>query len=70
LCLSAVLLVLLVASDRSVRADADLVPPVRVLGVVPTLKLKKAPKKLRAVATRRAIAATAGTALPAPSGAK
>jgi uncharacterized protein involved in exopolysaccharide biosynthesis len=68
--LSAMLLVLLVASDRSVRSEADLAPGLRVLGVVPTLKLKRVPKQLRGVATRRAIGAIAGTALPASSGAE
>jgi hypothetical protein len=70
LALSALLMVLLVAGDRSIRSESDLAPSLRVLGVVPTLKLKRAPKKLGAVATRRAIATVAGTALPAPGGAR
>jgi hypothetical protein len=68
--LSAALLVVLVAGDRSVRSESDLAPGVRVLGVVPSFKLKRIPRKLRTVATRRAIGAAAGTALPAPVGAK
>lgn len=69
--IAAGLLVVLVAGDRSVRRDADLQPPVRVLGVVPTLKLKqRVPKPIRAAATRRAIGFVAGTALPAPRGTK
>jgi uncharacterized protein involved in exopolysaccharide biosynthesis len=70
LTLSALLLVVLVASDRSVRTEADLASGMRVVGVLPNLKIKRMPKKLRAVATRRAIGAVAGTALPAPGGAK
>ena len=69
--LSGVLLVILVAGDRTVRRDADLVPPVRILGVVPELKLKqRMPKPLKGMATRRAIGFVAGAALPAPKGAK
>jgi uncharacterized protein involved in exopolysaccharide biosynthesis len=67
---SALLLVLLVASDRSVRSEADLAAGLRVAGIVPNLKVKRAPKQFRGLATRRAIGAVAGTALPAPSGAK
>jgi hypothetical protein len=62
------LLVILVASDRSLRSDADVLPGVRVLGTVPGLRLKRVPKQLRAVATRRAIGAPAGAALPAAGG--
>jgi capsular polysaccharide biosynthesis protein len=69
LALSALLLVLLVAGDRSVRSELDLAPGVRSLGTIPVLRLKNVPKNLRAVATRRAIGATAGMALPA-AGAK
>jgi hypothetical protein len=70
--LSSILLVLFVAGDRTARADADLAQRLRVLGSVPMLKVKlhRAPKGLRAVAARRAIGSAAGTALPAPSGAK
>ncbi|HLZ31291.1 MAG TPA: hypothetical protein VKV73_28575 [Chloroflexota bacterium] len=63
--LTGVLLVLLVAGDRSVRSELDLAPGLRVLGLVPALNLKNVPKKLRSGATRRAIGATAGMALPA-----
>ncbi|MBV9354862.1 MAG: hypothetical protein JO023_04985 [Chloroflexi bacterium] len=69
--LSCMMLVLLVASDRSMRAEQDAtVGGVRVLGAVPMLRLKRVPKQLRAVATRRAMGAPAGTALPSPSGAR
>jgi len=70
LALSGVLLVLLVATDRSVRSETDLGSGMRVVGTLPTLKLKRVPKQLRPVATRRAIGAVAGTALPAAGGAK
>ena len=68
LVLSAVLLVLLMASDRSVRSEADLGQSVRVLGVVPRLKLKRLPKRAGPDVARRAIGFVAGSALPAPSG--
>jgi capsular polysaccharide biosynthesis protein len=68
--LTGMLLVLLVASDRSVRSEQDLAPGIRVLGTVPMLQLKSIPKKLRSGATRRAIGAPAGMALPLPGGAK
>jgi uncharacterized protein involved in exopolysaccharide biosynthesis len=69
--ISGTLLVLLVAGDRSVRRESDLQPPVRVLGVVPALRVKqRLPKPVRSAATRRAIGFAAGTALPAPKGAK
>lgn len=68
--LTAMLLVLLVASDRSVRSEVDLAPGLRVLGTVPSLRLKRVPKKLRSVATRRAIGAPAGMALPPYGGAR
>jgi uncharacterized protein involved in exopolysaccharide biosynthesis len=67
--LMGLLLALLVASDRSVRSDVDLAPGLRLLGTVPLLQVKRVPKSLRDGATRRAIGAAAGTALPAPSGA-
>jgi hypothetical protein len=66
----AMLLVVLVASDRSVRYESDLTPGLRVVGTVPSLKVRRVPKRLRSVATRRAIGAIAGTALPAPGGVK
>jgi uncharacterized protein involved in exopolysaccharide biosynthesis len=70
--LSAVLLVLLAASDRSVRSERELGAGVRVLGEVPKLALKRRrlPKHLKTDATRRAIGFVAGAALPAPGGAK
>jgi uncharacterized protein involved in exopolysaccharide biosynthesis len=70
--LSLVLLVLLVAGDRTVRSEADLPNGARVLGAVPQLKLKlnKLPKAARRDAMRRAIGFVAGTALPAPTGSK
>jgi hypothetical protein len=69
--LSGMLLVLLVTSDRSVRSELDLTAGgFRVLGTVPSLRLKRMPKQLRSVATRRAIGAAAGTALPSPTGAR
>jgi uncharacterized protein involved in exopolysaccharide biosynthesis len=69
--LSGIVLVLLVASDRSIRQEADLQPPVRVLGALPMLKLKqRVPKSIRGSATRRAIGFVAGTALPAPRGSR
>lgn len=69
---STVLLVIILASDRSVRAETDLVPPVRVLGIVPNLMLKRLPKRERASAIRRAMGFPAGSALmlPAPKGTK
>ncbi|HEX8969715.1 MAG TPA: hypothetical protein VF937_17665 [Chloroflexota bacterium] len=66
--LSGMLLVMLVATDRTVRSEADLAAGLRVLGTVPMLRLKRLPKELRAVGTRRAIGAVAGAALPAPTG--
>lgn len=70
--LSLVLLVLLVAGDRTVRSEGDLPNGARVLGAVPHLKLnlKKVPKGDRRDAMRRAIGFVAGTALPAPTGSK
>jgi len=65
--LSAILLVMMVAGDRSVRSESEVAPGLRVLGVVPFLTLKRVPKPLRGVATRRAIGALAGMALPAPA---
>jgi uncharacterized protein involved in exopolysaccharide biosynthesis len=67
--LSTIVLVFLVATDRSIRTENDLVPPVRVLGTLPMLKVKqRLPKAVRASATRRAIGFVAGSALPAPRG--
>jgi uncharacterized protein involved in exopolysaccharide biosynthesis len=70
--ISLVLLVLLVAADRSVRSESDLPNGARVLGAVPYLKLnlRKLPKSARRDAMRRAVGFVAGTALPAPGGSK
>lgn len=69
--LSAAMLVLLTAGDRSVRYEMDLSPPLRVLGVVPHLNVKRLPKKVRPSTARGAIGFTAGAAaLPTPGGAK
>jgi hypothetical protein len=68
--LSSVLLVLFVAADRSARGESDIAPGLRLLGMVPSLTVKRVPKKLRGVATRRALGAAAGMALPAPRGAR
>jgi uncharacterized protein involved in exopolysaccharide biosynthesis len=68
--LAGILLVLLVASDRSMRSEIDLAPGQRLLGTVPYLRVRKMPKALRGVATRRAIGSAAGMALPSPGGAK
>lgn len=70
LILSTIVLVLLVATDRSIRSETDVMPGVRLLGAVPHLRLRRVPRGLRQVATRRAIGAVAGAALPAPGGAK
>lgn len=64
--LTGLLLVILVASDRSVRSELDLAPGLRLLGSVPILQPNHSPKKLsRSGARRRAIGAVAGLALPA-----
>jgi hypothetical protein len=68
LVLSSVLLILLMCSDRAVRSEGDLGQSVRVLGVVPRLKLKRLPKRAGPDVARRAIGFIAGSALPAPSG--
>jgi capsular polysaccharide biosynthesis protein len=60
------LLVVLVATDRSVRTDQDLAPGVRVLGVVPLLKVDGLPNQVGPHSARRAIGYVAGAALPAP----
>jgi uncharacterized protein involved in exopolysaccharide biosynthesis len=61
-----VLLVLLIAADRSVRSEADLAGTVRVLGSVPQLQLKRLPQLVGPNSARRAIGFPAGTALPPP----
>ena len=52
------------AVDRPKLGD-DLPPGLRVLGSLPVLKVKRVPKQLRGVATRRAIGGVASTALTA-----
>jgi uncharacterized protein involved in exopolysaccharide biosynthesis len=70
--LSMVLLVLLVAADRSIRSETELPQGARLLGAVPQLKIKikRLPKTARRDAMRRAVGFVAGTALPAPTGSK
>lgn len=70
--LAAILLVFMVAGDRSVRSEGDLPGNIRVLGAMPQLKLKlrRIPRSARRDAMRRAIGFAAGTALPAPGGSK
>jgi uncharacterized protein involved in exopolysaccharide biosynthesis len=70
LALSALILVLLVASDRSVWSEVDLPAGLRFLGGVPELKQKRVPKQLRTYATRRGVGAVAGMQLPAPARSK
>jgi hypothetical protein len=62
---SALLLISLTATDRSVRSSADLRSVGRVIGVVPRMGLRKVPRRAGPDTTRRAIAFVAGTALPA-----
>lgn len=69
LLVSALLLVALAASDRSVRSTADLRSMSRVIGVVPRMGLRRLPRQAGPETTRRAVAFVAGTAiaaLPAP----
>jgi uncharacterized protein involved in exopolysaccharide biosynthesis len=62
--ISAMLLVLLIAGDRTIRSEAELASTGRVLGMVRHLRVKRIPRKARADATRRAIGFVAGAALP------
>ena len=62
---SALLLVALTASDRSVRSTADISTMGRVIGVVPRMGLRRLPRQAGPETTRRAIAFVAGTTLPA-----
>ena len=62
---SALLLVALTASDRSVRSTTDLSTMGRVIGVVPRMGLRRLPRQAGPETTRRAIAFVAGTTLPA-----
>src|SRR5262249_11210683 len=70
LAVSMLALVLMAVSNRSVQSESDLATGVRVIGDVPFLRLKRGPKMLAQMSTRRAIGFVAGTALPAPKGAK
>ncbi len=67
---SGVVLVMLLATDRSVRSESDLGSNLRVVGTVPQLRFKRLPKKAGPDVARRAIGFVAGTALPAASEAK
>jgi capsular polysaccharide biosynthesis protein len=62
---SALLLVALTASDRSVRSTADISTMGRVIGVVPRMGLRRLPRQAGPETTRRAIAFVAGTTMPA-----
>ena len=62
---SALLLISLTATDRSVRSSADLRNVGRVIGVVPRMGLRKLPRRAGPDTTRRAIAFVAGTTMPA-----
>jgi hypothetical protein len=62
--LSGLLLLLLVAADRSVRSHLDLEGSVGVLGVVPRLQVRGLTRRVGAVAVRRGIGFVGGTALP------
>lgn len=70
LALSTVLLVLLVAADRSARSEADLAAVASVIGIVPELKPKYIPRRGGLDAARRAIGFVAGAPSPAQVGAK
>jgi uncharacterized protein involved in exopolysaccharide biosynthesis len=69
--LSAAMLTLFMFSDRAVRSEADLADIVRVVGTLPRLELddKHAGRKKAAEATRRAVGFSAGSVLPATTGA-
>jgi hypothetical protein len=71
--ISAALLVVLVAGDRSVRSETELAAMARVLGAVPRLRPKQVPRRAGPDAARRAIGFAAGATLPllpAASGAR
>jgi len=65
--LSAMILLLLVAADNTVRSETDLPAPVRVVGVVPQMPSKRG-KHLGPDGARRRIASGAALALPVPPG--
>ena len=67
LMLSATLVVLLLAFDRSAHSEADLVSNYRVLGAIPHLRAPGGPVRGYSQGTRRAVGYVAG-ALPAPTG--
>jgi uncharacterized protein involved in exopolysaccharide biosynthesis len=62
--LSALLLVLLVAADRSVRSRVELEESIGFLGVIPRLKARGLTSRVGAVAVRRGIAFVGGASLP------
>jgi len=66
--LSAVLLVILVASDRSVRSKSELPPTIRVIGAIPELRGKVLPQRAGRDRARLTVGFVAGSALPAPKG--
>ncbi|MBI4494749.1 MAG: hypothetical protein HY690_18390 [Chloroflexi bacterium] len=66
--LSAILLVLLMATDRAVRSEADLGPGARVLGAVPRLQLAPSAQAAGPDVARRAIGFVAGATPPTPGG--
>jgi uncharacterized protein involved in exopolysaccharide biosynthesis len=66
--LSATLLVLLVAGDRTIRSESELAAMARVLGTVPRLHVARLPKRAGPDTTRRAVGFAAGTTLPALAG--
>lgn len=65
LLVSALLLIGLTTSDRSVRSSADLQSVGRVIGIIPRMGLRRLPRQAGPETTRRAIAFVAGTTLPA-----
>jgi hypothetical protein len=64
--ISAGLLVLLTATDRTGRTEHDLAPIAWVVGVVPPLDPSKLPRKAGPDVARRAIGFVVGAALPEP----
>jgi uncharacterized protein involved in exopolysaccharide biosynthesis len=66
--ISATLLILLVAMDRTVRSEADLAPTARILATLPWLETGTISQRAGPNVTRLAIGFVAGTALPSPDG--
>ncbi len=62
--ISASLVVVLVAGDRSIRSEAELPAGLRVIGVVPQLQPAGVAKRAGPEVTRRAIGFAAGAAVP------